>query len=210
MPLSAQALYFHLFQSTRPLRGATVRKQDSFCRIIISIHAPLAGRDVAVPIPLVFVFRISIHAPLAGRDSKPVANCAAYQNFNPRAPCGARLVQAMDADFQSVISIHAPLAGCDAISSAITGVYTPFQSTRPLRGATICASTDALCPRDFNPRTPCGVRRVLPSQVMMPDLFQSTHPLRGATAKAHKKMRHFCAKGINTSSLCAKNAHPAT
>lgn len=41
-------------------------------------------------------------------------------------------------------------------------------------------------------------------------VFQSTHPLRGATAKAHKKMRHFCAKGINTSSLCAKNAHPAT
>lgn len=40
--------------------------------------------------------------------------------------------------------------------------------------------------------------------------FQSTRPLRGATAKAHKKMRHFCAKGINTSSLCAKNAHPAT
>ena len=34
-----------LFQSTRPLRGATAHGQVCKKHIIISIHAPLAGRD---------------------------------------------------------------------------------------------------------------------------------------------------------------------
>ena len=78
-----------------------------------------------------------------------------------------------------------------------------FQSTHPLRGATILSmSAEGIC-QHFNPRTPCGVRRLvayrnrpthnfnprtpcgvrltgpaLPSRAL---LFQSTHPLRGAT-----------------------------
>ena len=58
--------------------------------------------------------QISIHAPLAGRDG--VADPAIFndQDFNPRAPCGAR-------------------PGLCFLSAA--GMQ--FQSTRPLRGATI-------------------------------------------------------------------------
>ena len=81
--------------------------------------------------------------------------------FNPRTPCGVRpkaedksvvelLFQsthplrgatgiAMDAQKLGKISIHAPLAGCDCI----------FWKT-------------ATSPSDFNPRTPCGVRREKP------------------------------------------------
>ena len=55
------------FQSTRPLRGATRRKTDEHKRICISIHAPLAGRD-------------KLYESVRG----------VAQNFNPRAPCGAR------------------------------------------------------------------------------------------------------------------------
>ena len=33
------------FQSTRPMRGATVLYPDSTTYVIISIHAPHAGRD---------------------------------------------------------------------------------------------------------------------------------------------------------------------
>ena len=55
------------FQSTRPLRGATEADAEQIFPDIISIHAPLAGRDAT------FEYdrqpsRISIHAPLAGRD----------------------------------------------------------------------------------------------------------------------------------------------
>ena len=57
----------NLFQSTLPLRGATVIGQPSFVHLIISIHAPLAGSDFPIP-PYFLRHRISIHAPLAGSD----------------------------------------------------------------------------------------------------------------------------------------------
>ena len=56
------------------------------------------------------------------------------------------------------ISIHAPHAGCD------------LRPVPPRRGR-----------RDFNPRTPCGVRRLTLSTTLGELLFQSTHPMRGAT-----------------------------
>ena len=101
------------FQSTRPLRGATSLVGVGDDNRGISIHAPLAGRDVAVGHGG-GGGGISIHAPLAGRDSRdlPAWGFSAY--FNPRAPCGARRLTFLN--------------GIDNIS---------FQSTRPLRGATI-------------------------------------------------------------------------
>ena len=81
--------------------------------MVISTHAPLAGRDrlwMALSITLT-VFqptrplrgatwgeaydvpytKISTHAPLAGRDLASVSPSTRPRNFNPRAPCGARL-----------------------------------------------------------------------------------------------------------------------
>ena len=59
-----------------------------------------------------------------------------------------------------VISIHAPRAGCDAHCHKTAAIGAKFQSTHPVRGATRCCN---LCPAhgdNFNPRTPCGVRRI--------------------------------------------------
>ena len=55
------------FQPTRPLRGATRPDNEKLAELMISTHAPLAGRDA-------FAAR-SFLCPI---------------NFNPRAPCGAR------------------------------------------------------------------------------------------------------------------------
>ena len=79
-----------VFQSTHPLRGAT----------IWTLHnCTPAG--------------ISIHAPLAGCDSRACRSSTTAFYFNPRTPCGVR----RDADGRApdcrAISIHAPLAGCD-------------------------------------------------------------------------------------------------
>ena len=41
--------------------------------------------------------------------------------------------------------------------------------------------TDEVFDGDFNPRTPCGVRRSTRSALSSTRIFQSTHPLRGAT-----------------------------
>ena len=56
-----------------------------------------------------------------------------------------------------------------------------FQSTHPLRGATLPPHFSNHSQRDFNPRTPCGVRRIAGPWRSISTLFQSTHPLRGAT-----------------------------
>ena len=101
------------FQSTRPMRGATYGEELAFWDEIISIHAPLAGRDPQQwQMPLTaFLFQstrpargatagnfyqwrggtISIHAPREGRDGCSLVDSALFGYFNPRAPRGARL-----------------------------------------------------------------------------------------------------------------------
>ena len=126
------------FQSTHPVRGATVCVHGCGRRLRdISIHAPRAGCD------LVLRCRarrrcISIHAPRAGCDGI----CAAA---DPKAPD---------------ISIHAPRAGCDYNVSINRACYCRFQSTHPVRGATNVFQAITAHTVDFNPRTPCGVRRL--------------------------------------------------
>ena len=170
------------FQSTRPLRGATQIRVQRRYRHRISIHAPLAGRDFP-KILLMFPYllfqstrplrgattcaytaryvmkfqstrplrgatltngsspaqniTISIHAPLAGRDRNLLSCSAWLQNFNPRAPCGARQHRPQRAQADHRISIHAPLAGRDGYQRELLRRYS----------------------LNFNPRAPCGARQ---------------------------------------------------
>ena len=129
----------NLFQSTLPLRGATVRQGRGADRVGISIHTPLAGSDV-VDVRHVYPVLISIHTPLAGSDfSRRSYNSNSFY-FNPHSPCGERLLRMMFSNwllvFQSTlplrgatrlravgerllpISIHTPLAGSDGSQEA--------------------------------------------------------------------------------------------
>ena len=123
------------FQSTRPLRGATRDLVGCSGRVGISIHAPLAGRD---------------------RPGSALQSPCCY--FNPRAPCGARLRVHSDASgFAVDFNPRAP-CGARRLDRLRTVQRHRFQSTRPLRGATLqrCCSAVPTC--DFNPRAPCGAR----------------------------------------------------
>ena len=106
-------------------------------------------------------------------------------NFNPRTPCGVRphgrrIFQRLCrisihapragcdpfcAESHSVfwISIHAPRAGCDLNTLSAHTQMRVFQSTHPVRGATVIID---------------GVCHAVP--------FQSTHPVRGATPRPCK------------------------
>ena len=133
----------------------------------ISTHAPLAGRDLSVP-AFASSDTISTHAPLAGRDRSAGGNVRINGNFNPRAPCGARLCE--------LKKKHACLL---------------FQPTRPLRGATICTFCRLPTQVNFNPRAPCGARQPDLRTVSVRSIFQPTRPLRGATAKVYKSLCTF-------------------
>ena len=56
-----------------------------------------------------------------------------------------------------------------------------FQSTRPMRGATHWHGGWLHGSADFNPRAPCGARRLREKFIRDNLIFQSTRPMRGAT-----------------------------
>ena len=132
-----------IFQSTHPLRGATVSPLVGMAMEDISIHAPLAGCDAAHQHHR-GDRRISIHAPLAGCDRKNLVQHAPA-NISIHAPlAGCDAHHNAEAPNKS-ISIHAPLAGCDKSCERSQKRILRFQSTHPLRGATRQPTT--FCPR---------------------------------------------------------------
>ena len=148
------------FQSTPPLREATEGDGDNIfidedfnprlpcgrrpasytsMHLIteISIHASLAGGDI-ISLALFPIAIISIHASLAGGD------LAADLHI-----------------YAAAISIHASLAGGDECALRLPSMTISFQSTPPLREATSTICSTAAGTFYFNPRLPCGRRRLL-------------------------------------------------
>ena len=168
-----------LFQSTRPLRGATNQGLGSIYAGNISIHAPLAGRDHAF-FDLFQIFpRFQSTRPLRGATSQTRLMGLTILDFNPRAPCGARLERCLKQwalkTFQSTrplrgatslgrsgqwhrrISIHAPLAGRDRQAEE-HGKDLAISIHAPLAGRDSCARSTPGRIAHFNPRAPCGAR----------------------------------------------------
>ena len=147
-----------LVQSTLPVWGATGRANGRRDHPTISIHAPRVGSDAARMI-LDLSDGISIHAPRVGSDSNRNDFRPRERHFNPRSPCGERLVMDSDAYAKEI-----------------------FQSTLPVWGATPPIRAPPQRSADFNPRSPCGERQDLSVAGKRAGLFQSTLPVWGATS----------------------------
>ena len=153
---------------------------------------------------------ISIHAPLAGSDQTQCLHNLCRRDFNPRSPCGERLLRRSFQDsfslFQStlplrgatpigfrlnpveIISIHAPLAGSDT-ENHYHNCHCNISIHAPLAGSDYIALGSALESTNFNPRSPCGERRVFFRASSIIRKFQSTLPLRGATSPRQSSVR---------------------
>ena len=123
--------------------------------------------------------RISIHAPRVGRDQAIFATGLFSRDFNPRAPCGARL-QGMSLLFKCMISIHAPRVGRDPDDPHPGPPVRHFNPRAPC-GARPKEPELRYTASDFNPRAPCGARPVVGRIARAAALFQSTRPVWGAT-----------------------------
>ena len=101
------------FQPTRPLRGATESVPAlATSDFLISTHAPLAGRDRGKGCTLLDSENFNPRAPCGARlQLKP--QLFDFLDFNPRAPCGARRFSNDGFTIKICISTHAPLAGRD-------------------------------------------------------------------------------------------------
>ena len=79
------------------------------------------------------------------------------------------------------ISIHAPHAGCDRHEEQPNRHNRNFNPRTPCGVRRGGGETWGASPPDFNPRTPCGVRLKRRKARAFRLSFQSTHPMRGAT-----------------------------
>ena len=123
-----------LFQSTRPVRGATRTQGRRFpCSTHFNPRAPCGARQILNAI------------------SKNLFD------FNPRAPCGARLAASVDVSSIDEFQSTRPVRGATRLGAG-TVLVKEFQSTRPVRGATCMFVVRCSCMKHFNPRAPCGAR----------------------------------------------------
>ena len=148
------------FQPTRPLRGATFspcsgRKldRDFNPRAPCGARQSQSRRDRAGRC-------ISTHAPLAGRDVEKRRAVVAVDLFQPTRPLRGATKRISEPIHNRSISTHAPLAGRDEAQQRQGKGEKKFQPTRPLRGATVHRTVDHGSNVYFNPRAPCGARRM--------------------------------------------------
>ena len=188
------------FQSTFPLRGATVASLAFCWRLIFQSTFPLRGATRSGRQPVV-PHRISIHVPLAGSDGKAGRRCTVSTYFNPRSPCGERPTAQHMAPRPMDFNPRSPCGERQATRP--TGTAHPqFQSTFPLRGATgrgrwhdfhriisihaplagndSCA-TLSTCDCRFQSTLPLRGATRSGMLTLRGSVFQSTLPLRGAT-----------------------------
>ena len=123
-----------IFQSTRPVRGATGERSHEPGQGHISIHAPRAGRD-HLEGNRPEGWTISIHAPRAGRDKLTGLVQGSNIIFQSTRPVRGATPIFPRCGVDRLISIHAPRAG------------------RDFAGLSLCFIL-----RYFNPRAPCGAR----------------------------------------------------
>ena len=148
-----------LFQSTRPVRGATEAMAAQEARLVVSIHAPRAGRDSAS--------NSSASRSLAFQSTRPVR--------------GATVLICIDVHLV-LVSIHAPHAGrdnCCNCCCATGGVSIHA----PRVGRDLWTARPRRWTSSFNPRAPCGARRLFNKTYLGKEQFQSTRPVRGATMR---------------------------
>ena len=181
------------FQSTHPLRGAT----------IATTRYPTGSPN------------FNPRTPCGVRQAGYTGQAHPTEHFNPRTPCGVRPLILSRRPMTILISIHAPLAGCDHELSKLKAdwkisIHAPLAGCdardvygidnglisihAPLAGCDVQAITNFRVIVHFNPRTPCGVR--LDTSIVIGTIkkFQSTHPLRGATPriiKIESRLKNF-------------------
>ena len=181
-----------VFQPTLPVRGATPERYPARSRPcnfnprspcgerllplvgdivdeLISTHAPRAGSDITTTSQSCLKTSFQPTLPVRGATGSDAGPSTASDSFQPTLPVRGATEHVVVDHVDVVISTHAPRAGSDNMfGDAADGG------------------------QDFNPRSPCGERRVPESRMTEFALFQPTLPVRGATLPVNSRHRgHF-------------------
>ena len=169
----------------------------------ISIHGPRVGADPASFRVLRLIFHFNPRPPCGGRPGSTLPAGLRCRNFNPRPPCGGRLAGLSFfrwlRKFQSTapvwgpterlpeiyaingISIHGPRVGADPPDWLLGSGDADFNPRPPCGGRRLEGYLAIPDRPDFNPRPPCGGRLNSSWLCWARELFQSTAPVWGPT-----------------------------
>ena len=167
------------FQSTRPVWGATFSRYHFVGVGVFQSTRPVWGATCNCPIVETGLVNFNPRAPCGARLSGDHSTLH-RKNFNPRAPCGARRFKTRSVFWFGHFNPRAP-CGARRLSWCMPIPSVKFQSTRPVWGATL---------HRFPSQTRCQIsihaprvgRDDSPSWLLLlPLQFQSTRPVWGAT-----------------------------
>ena len=187
------------FQSTRPVRGATLINNWHTLQIKISIHAPRAGRDVSFLVGLANYSEFQSTRPVRGATGGGLLTFDELI-ISIHAPRAGRDHSWVNIQLNLEISIHAPRAGRDRRHPRQAGRTGNFNPRAPCGGATRARGQRASPPTDFNPRAPCGGATRFPPLGVEMLIFQSTRPVRGRDAC--QRIRFFSCFNFNPRAPC--------
>ena len=134
---NADLLCCNRFQSTLPMRGATLHNRHCQCNhSYFNPHSP-CGERLAVLLSCTYHTIISIHTPHAGSDRNDRYSHICKHGFQSTLPMRGATRLWVEKCQSCLISIHTPHAGSDRTVGGMSRTYAGFQSTLPMRGATI-------------------------------------------------------------------------
>ena len=180
-----------LFQSTRPIRGATSKGISiAFDFNRFQSTRPIRGATWGHRIDISIIWDFNPRAPYGARQSV-LYGIIEISNFNPRAPYGARLILYRVLCLRHPISIHAPHTGRDLTRLVLDTNRQNFNPRAPYGARLTQTGNSTGYPTNFNPRAPYGARPRAKQKQKTREQFQSTRPIRGATAKMHNLCSAF-------------------
>ena len=146
----------------------------------ISIHAPRVGCDRSRSVNVMFVITFQSTHPVWGATQHPSPNVEplSFQSTHPVWGATDTVIETLADNIQfqsthpvwgatvelflsclcSIISIHAPRVGCDFGYSYSYTFVLKISIHAPRVGCDLLAEIMKFAAKDFNPRTPCGVR----------------------------------------------------
>ena len=150
-----------LFQSTRPIRGATSKGISiAFDFNRFQSTRPIRGATWGHRIDISIIWDFNPRAPYGARQKAEQDQLQDTQYFNPRAPYGARPLTRLVLDTIGRISIHAPHTGRDILYRVLC-LRHPISIHAPHTGRDTISIIDGRLRPNFNPRAPYGARLLL-------------------------------------------------
>ena len=142
-----------MFQSARPVKGATVVEPYYIVQATVSIRAPREGRDYQEGMYKLAVKKFQSARPVKGATADTKWQSLLYP-VSIRAPREGRDQHVLKAVLVVLVSIRAPREGRDKGICCPTKQRSTFQSARPVKGATRDWRDRPALRTGFNPRAP--------------------------------------------------------